>query len=790
MPFSKFLFDSSEDGAAEVASKKRYEEIRHFIEKEGLENFFKKSSKFGIGKDIFLSKKDLLQLALMDYQQKSEKEDANDLPAISAAPNKNNLQKHPIVKEGNGEAMSCLMEKPFESWEGTIKFKPNIIFFPQSIKGIQNLILWANQEGKRVRASGYRHSSSDIYAEDNEVLVSMLDIDTVTQLPAQYPPINPYNDLQGINLIGQEYIKDGSKKILCKIGAATCNYHFQDWVHAPTGGGSNWALPLNVIMTEITFGGSNAPICHGSGIKNKTLSDLVVEIEFINVKGERQIVNDKEQLKAASGCFGLLGIVVSLTIELDEMTYANFKTVEKKLLALTIPPPLNSPIPPQLQKELSEKNLLALNNLEMQKKAFADFVQRAEQHYYSEWFWFPLQDKCWINCWRNDGNKNKAVRYPGEFKTKKERVETYLGYLANNLFGDDLPVMRKLQTKMMGDITMANMINKEEIVCTLEDALHFRQGIQNIKTRMMEIEIPIPDIGETGIADWSICQKAWWAVIESVYSEKNMKYFPMRTTLEMRIMGGSDVLLAPQYQNKRTCSIEILTPIAVNEKRWNAFLQEILDKWSQLKDSNGNYLNIRPHWAKRFNHLNINREKAWCNEWNAEQTRVLQSYVNASSIISLPMDVYLKHIAYPQQVKDFMNQLDAICRVGGYEIKDILNRFSNPFFDNLLTPPANPNLDFNLMQLKTYHEIQKYIKKHHRSKNSMQDFVHLISTMENSQLENAIAILEKNISHFNKGFFLKTSLFQIVPMKNKLLNNLLNELISLRKPVNKLCSLT
>ena len=42
----------------------------------------------------------------------------------------------------------------------------------------------------------------------------------------------------------------------------------------------------------------------------------------MNARGELQVINDKEVLTAAAGCFGLLGIVVSLTLKVDPMTYA------------------------------------------------------------------------------------------------------------------------------------------------------------------------------------------------------------------------------------------------------------------------------------------------------------------------------------------------------------------------------------------------------------------------------------------------------------------------------------
>jgi hypothetical protein len=55
--------------------------------------------------------------------------------------------------------------------------------------------------------------------------------------------------------------------------------------------GNNWTIPLNVIMVEITFGGSITPICHGAGIRHKTLSDFVVEVEYVDPMGNLRTVS-------------------------------------------------------------------------------------------------------------------------------------------------------------------------------------------------------------------------------------------------------------------------------------------------------------------------------------------------------------------------------------------------------------------------------------------------------------------------------------------------------------------
>ena len=74
----------------------------------------------------------------------------------------------------------------------------------------------------------------------------------------------------------------------------------------------------------------------------------------------------------------------------------------------------------------------------------------------------------------------------------------------------------------------------------------------------------------------------------------------MRMPLEMRIMGGSDVVMAPQRGNDLgTCSIEVLT-LEYNADIWAPFAQDVLNKWMELREFEGRKLNIRPHWAKEW----------------------------------------------------------------------------------------------------------------------------------------------------------------------------------------------
>ena len=143
---------------------------------------------------------------------------------------------------------------------------------------------------------------------------------------------------------------DGGKHAAVKVGTATTNLEMLNWSNK-----SGWTLPADIIAVMITYGGSNAMLCHGSGLATQTLSDLVLEMELVDAKGEKkvnshytsssvkeknifQIINDSHQLKAFAGCFGLAGIVTSITFKMDAMTWAKFHP-KKSRMADSIPRP-------------------------------------------------------------------------------------------------------------------------------------------------------------------------------------------------------------------------------------------------------------------------------------------------------------------------------------------------------------------------------------------------------------------------------------------------------------------
>jgi hypothetical protein len=197
----------------------------------------------------------------------------------------------------------------------------------------------------------------------------------------------------------------------------------------------------------------------------------------------------------------------------------------------------------------------------------------------------------------------------------------------------------------------------ETIKTALPNALHFRRGIQNMRVRDLEFQIPIPGLlSDASKPDWSIVRRAWWDIINLCYESDSC---PMRLTMELRIMGSSSLHMAPQNGNTHgTASIEVLSiPDAVSDDEWQPFLQKVADLWMGYKDAAGKELNVRPHWAK---------------EWENIEMR------------GLPAKQYLKKRAYKDQIPLFKGTLEKIGKAQGWELGDLKNRFSNELWDYLI----------------------------------------------------------------------------------------------------------
>jgi len=310
-------------------------------------------------------------------------------------------------------------------------------------------------------------------------------------------------------------------------------------------------------------------------------------------------------------------------------------------VANCIPPPLGFIVPSQF------------TNQKHTPEDLIKFEDRVKNSYYCEFFWFPYQSKAWVNCWKNNGKKEDAKDYPCPLLTKIEKTENYLAGVVQSKLFKYLP--GKKQAEIFGVLAMTGLPKGETEVTYLIDALHFRRGIHNMRVMDIEAEIPIPPKKDNpNEPDLDLVRQAWWDAIKCVESDPKA---PMRTTLEMRIMGGSNILMAPQADNQWTCSIEVLTNMNTDRKTvWEPFGQRLLDTWASYKDDKGQPLKVRLHWAK---------------EW--------QQY----TIHGKPIIDYYTTEAYKVKIDLFKNAMAKIAENGKTTVKNNMHMFSNPLLDQV-----------------------------------------------------------------------------------------------------------
>ena len=215
---------------------------------------------------------------------------------------------------------------------------------------------------------------------------------------------------------------------------------------------------------------------------------------------------------------------------------------------------------------------------------------------------------------------------------------------------------------------------EQPLTTSLVEALHFRRGFHYIAVREMEMEIPIPSLESEiyfnihrikaffvgGEPDWSIVSRAWWDAVDLIEESEKDGVFAVDMALELRIMGGSDVLMAPQFGNKHgTLAIEPVSTRIVHRQIWEDFKEKLAKIWMNYRDYDGSRLLSRVHWAK-------------------ESPRSV-------TIDGAPMGTIEHwHEIYRTNMELFFDILNNLSE--GVSIEDINKTFSNPYLDQLFAP--------------------------------------------------------------------------------------------------------
>ncbi|KAF2403163.1 FAD-binding domain-containing protein [Trichodelitschia bisporula] len=551
--------------------------------------------------------------------------------------------------------MEVYSSVPFENWGHSVSNTPAYTAVPTTVLGVQNLVRYAGEKGLRVRAAGYRHSWAPVFGQTGQVLVSFVDIETAVTLP---DPITIAGDPPAAAKVAElKSIEPGAEsggKKLVRVGAGVTSETLRRWQLA-----NGWVLPVDTVLVEVTMGGITQGLCHGAGRAHKAIADYVRRIEYVDCKGKLQSVDDPRQLLAAAGNFGLFGIVTHVTFELDRMSYALMKP-RKIDISLAIPPLDKNDIPPALRPSW----FASPDASTRLATATAEFETRALNDYYSEWFWCPYQAKSWVHTWNPTPDSTGVTGYPDEGLTFLEWIQGWIaGVLTGSPFFNALPGYWQAQLLATSEMAILPPTLGESaeptIKTALPNALHFRRGVQNMRVRNMEFLIPLPPSkDDPSKPDLGVARRAWWDVIKLLYAEPKNPLdpsSPMRLLLEMRIIGDSDLLLAPMQGNTfGTAAIEVLTvPDAVDDNEWQGFLQTVADKWL----ATGEGLQVRPHLAKEWDGLTFKGVDA---------------------------RTYLRDVAMKEQIAVWKTAAAEIGAVQGWTVDEMRARFSNQLWDELM----------------------------------------------------------------------------------------------------------
>merc|ERR1719369_207725 len=142
-------------------------------------------------------------------------------------------------------------------------------------------------------------------------------------------------------------------------------------------------------MQYMTLGGVMMGTSHGGGISHRTLADSLLEVEYVDAKGDLVTLTDPSLLAVFGGSMGMLGILTSLTYRLEEMSYARFWPQHIKGGLPSILPPPGETVP----------------------NTTIDWMT----HYYSEFIQYPSHHHSggilWKNTWDNLGRAEDAISH-------------------------------------------------------------------------------------------------------------------------------------------------------------------------------------------------------------------------------------------------------------------------------------------------------------------------------------------------------------------------------------------
>jgi hypothetical protein len=412
-------------------------------------------------------------------------------------------------------------DRPWTNWARTAGCLPALSFYPRTADDLGRIVRFARASGRRIRAVGAGHSWSAL-VPTSDILVYTAGLDHVTM------------DL-----------RDPARPRVIVGGGATVRA--VNTVLERHG----YALPLNVVLESVRFGGLVATGSHGSGWENRTLSDLVHAIEIVDAAGELRRfeagVDGEEVLSAARLHLGMFGLTASITLDVRPTW-----------------------------------NVRARDRLVPQAEVLPNLREWVLGHENLDLFWWPFCDRLWVKSW--DRTDEPAAAHP-----RHNPADAAWAWSTSQMHRGALRLCRvapSLTPAICRGLLPFTPSSGDRVVPVVE-AIHYRRAIEVARMGCLEIAFKIDP--EFANVRWAI-----EVALERVRSYAAAGHYPLNVTLNARFISNSDCLLSPAHGPGHTCYLEILGAGA--PALWQRFSSEVARDWLSLPQA-------LPHWAKQYRHI-------------------------------------------------------------------------------------------------------------------------------------------------------------------------------------------
>jgi hypothetical protein len=411
--------------------------------------------------------------------------------------------------------------QPWTNWARTAHCRPEWTFYPRCVEDLVQIVHFARATEKKIRVAASGHSWSSLVSTA-EILVHM----------------HQFNKVQ------LDLSNEALPRVVIESGATVGEVNTLLEQHG-------YALPLNVVLESVRFGGLIATGSHGSGWENPTLSDLVSSMEIITASGQLRTFEEGVESDAVMNAvrlnLGLFGIVYRMTLKVQRTW--NVRARDQRL-----------PIASVLE------NLEAL----------------VTSHENLDLFWWPFCDHFWVKSW--DRTEAEITARPR--KSLRDRVGAAI---SSRLYRESLKLANAFpcSTPASCQIAFKATPSVQDKVVPVVEAIHYRRSIEVTKMWCVEVAFKITP-------DFEPVKWAMQTVFETTKAYAARGQYPMNVTMNLRFIQNSACWLSPAFGEGHTCYIEILS--RTNPKAWEMFSGEVAQQWLQLPQA-------RPHWAKQYQHI-------------------------------------------------------------------------------------------------------------------------------------------------------------------------------------------